>query len=509
MTKKIVCQTAEKSIRVRIAPSPTGPVHIGTARSALFNYLFAKQNNGKFILRIEDTDLERSEQKWTDEILEQLKWVGIKWDEGPDIDGEFGPYKQSQRLAIYKKYLKQLFDEDKAYYCFCTPEELEAKRQEQQARGKAPHYDGKCSKLSRAEVTKNLAENKPSVIRFRVAKKKVKFTDLIRGEVELDASLLGDIVIAKNPPTGGAQPLFHFAVVVDDYLMQISHVIRGEEHLSNTPRQILLQQALGFSTPEYAHLPLMLNPDRSKMSKRVGDVALADYHKAGYLPEAIINFIALLGWNPGTKKEIFTLDQLEKEFSIEKVQKAGAVFNIQRLDFINGYYIREKSIEKLTELCAPYLKQAGLLVEGQVSKSKLEKIIEVSRTRMKKLSEIVELSDFFFTDELNYDKNLLKWGSMEDNDVKEALSLCDKILSEQNSPTGEWDIKKIEQDMLARAGEFNKQKNYPEKNRGFLLWPLRVALSGKKASPSPFEIVDILGKQKTLARIQAATKKLG
>lgn len=488
----------QKSIRVRFPPSPTGPLHVGGARTALFNYLFAKQNKGQFILRIEDTDTQRSEQRWTDEIIEQLKWLGINWDEGPDIDGKFGPYKQSQRLDIYEEYLKKLLNENKVYYCFCTAEELEDKRQEQMSRGLAPKYDGTCSKLKESDIQQKMSEQKPYVIRFKVANKKIKFNDLVRGEVEFDAGLLGDIVIAKNL----REPLYHFAVVVDDFKMQISHVIRGEEHLSNTPRQILLQEALGFDTPTYGHLPLMLNADRSKLSKRQGDVGVSDYHNQGYLPEALINFMVLLGWNPGTEREVFSLHQLTKEFSIEKVQKAGAVFNLQRLDFLNGLYIREKPIEILTELCKPYLKKDGLLVQGQVSEKNLGKIMEVCKDRMKKLSDISELSGFFFQDKLVYERDLLKWQQMTNDDVKEALLLCDKILSEITS----WNIKNIEAGLLKGAGEFNKQKGFLEKNRGFLLWPLRVALSGKKFSPSPFEIADIYGKEKTLEFINRAVK---
>ncbi|OGZ77403.1 MAG: glutamate--tRNA ligase [Candidatus Staskawiczbacteria bacterium RIFCSPLOWO2_12_FULL_37_15] len=492
--------TVKKEIRVRIAPSPTGSAHIGTARTALFNYLFAKKNKGKFVLRIEDTDKERSEQKWTDEILTELRWLGIKWDEGPDIGGKFSPYKQTQRMDIYKKYLEKLLSEKKSYYCFCSEEELESKRQDQLTRGVAPKYDGKCRNLSEKEIQKKISSKEKAVIRFKVADKKIRFLDLIRGMVEFNAGLLGDVVIAKDLGT----PLYHFAVVVDDFEMQISHIIRGEEHLSNTPRQILLQEALGFYQPVYAHLPLMLNMDKSKMSKRQGDVAISDYHKNGYLPEALINFMALLGWNPGTEKEIFSLAKLVKEFSIEKVQKAGAIFNVQRLDFINGFYIREKPIEKLTELCIPYLKEAGLLIAGQISENKLEKIIEVSKTRMKKLFDIVELSGFFFVDKVAYDKNLLKWDDMKDGDIKDALLLCDKTLSELK----DWEIKKIEEALMGVAGEFNRQKGYPEKNRGFLLWPMRVALSGKQFSPSPFEISDILGREKTLKRIRGAVEKL-
>ncbi len=504
-------KSKDKNVRVRFAPSPTGPLHIGGSRTALFNYIFAKQNKGKFVLRIEDTDLERSEQKWTDEIIKELKWLGVAWDEGPDVGGDYGPYKQSQRLDIYKNYLEKLFLQNKAYYCFCAAEELEAKRQEQMARGTAPKYDGKCAHLPAEAVQKNLAEGKPSVIRFRIPDKKVKFKDLVRGEVEFDAGLLGDIVIAKNLNA----PLYHFAVVVDDYEMQISHVIRGEEHLSNTPRQILIQQALDFSQPVYAHLPLMLNTDRSKLSKRQGDVALSDYHNQGYLPEAIVNFMALLGWNPGTEKEMFSLPQLIKEFSIEKVQKAGAVFNIQRLDFINGVYIREKPIEKITELCLPYLVESNLLVKmgdsyeiagirEQIPSKTLQKIIEICRSRLKKLAEIPELSEYFFKENLSYDKNLLKWQKMGDEGVKEALSYAEEALSAINAPVDKWNLKNLEKVLLPLAQKFNAEKGYPEQNRGYLLWPLRVALSGRQASASPFEIADILGKEKTLKRISKA-----
>lgn len=489
-----------KSVRVRFAPSPTGPLHVGGSRTALFNYLFAKNQKGRFILRIEDTDKERSLQKWTGEIIEQLKWMGIEWNEGPDIDGKFGPYKQTQRLDIYEKYLKKLLDEDQAYYCFCTEEDLENKRQEQLGRGVAPKYDGTCARLSAEEVKKNFAEKKSAVIRFRVKSQKIKFDDLVRGEVEFDTGLLGDVVIAKNLQS----PLYHFAVVVDDYEMQISHVIRGEEHLPNTPRQILLQKALGFDQPVYAHLPLMLNSDRSKLSKRQGDVALADYHNLGYLPEALVNFMVLLGWNPGTEKELFSMQQLIKEFSIERVQKAGAVFNIDRLDYINGLYIREKEIKKLADLCRPYLKEAGLLVEGQVSESKLEKVIEVSKTRMKKLSDIVELSDFFFKDKLSYDKNLLKWQKMGDSEVNLSLQASKKILSDIKK----WELPEIEKELLSAIEKFNSQNSYPEKNKGYLLWPLRVALSGKEFSPGPFEIADVLGKEKAINRIEQAIKLL-
>jgi glutamyl-tRNA synthetase len=479
-TKKII----PKKIRLRFPPSPTGPVHIGTVRTMLFNYLFARKHKGEIVLRIEDTDKERSKQEWVDNIIEELTWLKITWDEGPDIGGTFGPYKQSQRIDIYKTYLQQLLDDKKAYYCNCSPQDLEAKRQDQLSRGQAPKYDGTCRDK----------HNTSGTIRFNVAEKKVHFEDLIRGRVEFDMALMGDIVIAKDLET----PLYHFAVVVDDYEMQISHVIRGEDHISNTPRQILLQEALGFYRPIYAHIPLLLNPDKSKMSKRAGDVAVSDYHNKGYLPEALINFMVLLGWNPGTEKEIFTLTELEKEFSLEKVQKAGAVFNIQRLDFINSYYIRQKTNNALAKLCLPYLNIAD------PNMKMVEKVIEVSKPRMKTLSDISELAGFFFQETITYDKHLLPWQTMSEREVIAALEAAKKVLTGAKK----FDRKHLEELLVREAELFNLEKNYPLKNKGFMLWPLRVALSGSKASPSPFEIAEILGREKTLQRIDQAIQML-
>ncbi|MBI3337400.1 MAG: glutamate--tRNA ligase [Candidatus Staskawiczbacteria bacterium] len=498
-------------IRVRIAPSPTGALHIGTARSALFNYLFAKKNKGVFVLRIEDTDLERSDLKWVQDIIEELKWLGIGWQEGPDIDGKYGPYKQSQRLDIYEKYIKKLLNEKKAYYCFCSEDELEAMRQEQMNRGAAPRYNGKCLSLSKEKIKNLLEKNSSSVIRFKIQNKKIKFTDLIRGEIEFDSSLIGDIVIAKDLNT----PLYNFAVAVDDYEMEISHVIRGEDHISNTPKQILIQEALDFYQPIYAHLPLILAPDRTKLSKRHNVVSIKDYREQGYLPEAMINFMALLGWNPGTEKEMFTLSSLAKEFSLEKVQKPGAVFNIKKLDFINGFYIREKTIERLTELCLPYLILAKLIEEysggykiletgEEILLVTLQKIIKAYQLRFKKLSEIAELTDFFFKEKLDYKKEILRWQEMGDKDIKDSLLASEKILSKINQSASEWNNKNLEEELINGAERFNIEKGYQENNRGFLLWPLRVALSGKQASASPFEIADILGKEKTLQRIKKA-----
>jgi len=377
--------TKPGEVRTRFAPSPTGFLHIGSARTALFNYLFAKKNQGSFVLRIEDTDIERSKPEYERDIMDSLKWLGIEWDEGPDISGDCGPYRQSERLNIYAKYLKKLLDENKAYYCFCSEEELEAQRQYQMSIGEPPRYSGKCSQLSKNEIKKFLSEGKKYIIRFKVPPKKVKFIDLVRGELEFDAGLIGDFPIARlpspaRPPasslagevgrgakaTGGQAknleiPLYNFAVVVDDFEMKMSHIIRGEDLLPNTPKQILLQEILGLPIPKYAHLPLILGIDRSKLGKRHRSAPISEYRKMGYLPETLVNFMAFLGWNPGEEREIYSLPSLIKEFSLERVQKGGATFNIKRLDFLNGFYIRQRSKEKLTELCLPYLIEAGFI----------------------------------------------------------------------------------------------------------------------------------------------------
>ncbi len=463
-----------KEIRVRIAPSPTGFLHVGTARAALFNYLFAKNNGGKFILRIEDTDIERSEPRFEKDIIESLKWLNILWDEGP--------FRQSDRIETYTKYLAKLLDENKAYYCFCSEEELEAVRQDQLSRGLAPKYNGKCQSLTLKEAKERLAQGDPAIIRFRAREEKVSFNDLIRGKIEFDTSLIGDFAIAKDLAT----PLYNFAVVVDDFEMKISHIIRGEDHIPNTPKQILLQEALDFPKPQYAHLPLILGPDKSKLSKRHAAVSVANYREEGYLPEALVNFMAFLGWNPGTDKEIYSLGALAQEFSLDRVQKAGAIFNIKRLDYLNGYYIRQKPLNELTELCRPYLPEA--------EKEFLKKIVGLHQERLKKLSEITELTDFFFQDELNYDKELLRWKENDDEKMATSLDKLKKLLSEISERN--WAKENLEKIIMAETEKTG--------DRGLVLWPLRVALTGKKASAGPIEIAEILGKEKTLTRLEEA-----
>lgn len=532
-----------KEVRVRYAPSPTGPLHIGGARTALFNYLFAKKYGGKFVLRLEDTDFARSKPEFEQDIFQSLIWLGIQWDEGPvyleDLTknqtenqkegklqkekivstqkryiGKYGPYRQSERTEIYAEYLKKLLKENKAYFCFCDQKELEKERKLQLLRGEAPKYSGRCANLTAAQVKKFHQEGKKSVIRFRVPpNKKIKFFDLIRGELEFDSNLIGDIVIAKDLKT----PLYNFAVVIDDYLMKISHVIRGEDHLSNTPKQILLQEALGLPYVQYAHLPLILGPDRSKLSKRHGATSVMEYKKAGYLPEAMINFIAYLGWNPKTTQEFFSLKELISEFDLKKVGKAGAVFNLKKLDWLNGVYIRKKDLSQLTKLCLPYLIKARYVEEiederikkGLVDSQKyklvqrnqlinfedLTKVIALEKERMKKLSEITELLDFYFKKEVNYLPQLLIWKKTSPQIIKNNLKLLFEFLRNLSPENFQKD------ELEKKIKEFIATKKM---GTGETLWPFRVALTGKQGSPSPFEVAEVLGKEVVLERVKKA-----
>ena len=490
---------------------------MGNARTALFSYLFAKKEGGDFLVRVEDTDKERSEKKWEQDALENLEWLGLHWDEGPTSTqdrGELGPYRQSERTSIYKEYLEKLLQEKRAYWCFCTAEELEAQRQEQASRGETPRYSGKCRGLSASEQK----QDKPAVIRFVIDPRKITFKDIIRDEISFDMALSGDIVIAKDMET----PLYNFTVVIDDELMNITHVIRGEDHISNTPKQILLKEALGFKKKvQYGHIPLILAEDKTKLSKRHGDNSVTRFRKEGYLPEAIVNFLVLLGWNPGDEREIFSLNELIKEFSLERVHKGGAIFNLQRLDWINGFYLRQKNTKELAEMIVPYLKESGLLEQNgdqdnfqlQVQKSHpytiketgegvaldfLADVVALYQERLKKISEISELADFFFKKELNYEKELLSWKGSEDKEIAESLTISHKLLSDIQE--GDWSKEKIEQVLLNEAEATG--------DRGKLLWPLRVSLTGKKASAGPFEVAFVLGKEKTLGRIKQAINYL-
>lgn len=482
-----------EEIRTRIAPSPTGLLHLGTARTALFNWLYAKKYAGKFILRIEDTDKARSTEESLLDITDGLSWLGLGWDEGPETPDLSGPYRQSQRLAIYKKSADFLLQEKRAYHCYCTIEELAAERKAQEASHQPPKYSGKCRSLTSEQIEKYRKEGRQSTLRFRIDETEpVKFKDLIHGEMEFDPKLFGDIIIVKSD----GMPTFMFAGVVDDAAMKITHVIRGEDHLSNTPKQILLGQALNLPIPEYAHLPMILNEDRTKLSKRKNPVSISqDFKAEGYLPEAMINFMVLLGWSPAKAKadEIYELEDLIAEFDLSEVGKSPAVFDRKKLDYLNGYYIRKMSLGELAKRCLPYLIQAGLV---QKENEQVLKAMALVQERLKKLGEAPELTDFFFKKPQFPSELLVAKGSTKENALK-GLRESLAILAKENDfscDSLEALLRALSQKIGVGAGE--------------ILWPIRVALSGKAASPGAFELLEALGKKESLARIQNAADML-
>ncbi len=509
--KDMMISKKDKKIRVRMAPSPTGSLHIGGVRTALYNILFAKQHGGTAVLRIEDTDDARSTKEFEQDILNSFHWAGIVFDEGvmpatagkPDGSekGEFGPYRQKARLELYAKYLQQLLSEHKAYYCFCTKEELEARRQSQESAGQVPKYSGKCRSYTELDIAKSLAEGKESVIRFKVVPEKIGMTDLIRGEVEFDNALSGDIVIAKSM----SEPLYNFAVVIDDHEMQISHVIRGEEHLANTPKQIALAQALGFGSPQYAHLPLILSATgKGKMSKRDGGTTVREYREAGYLPEALINFLVLIGWHPAPEqstvrgevrpvgsREILSFEEMVELFSLDRVQKGGAKFDKQKLDFFNAHYIKQLSVSRLVSCLVE-----GGFCDPSWSKESLALAIPLVQERMVTLADFQELSGFFF--ELpEYAASVLVWKKSNAAAAKTNLQYCFDLL--QELPDQIFTKESLEPKIMKVAEQFGK---------GDVLWPLRVAVSGKENSPPPVEILVALGKHESLRRLKIALQKL-
>lgn len=481
--------------RVRIPPSPTGSPHIGNARTALFNYAFAKHYGGTFIVRIEDTDIQRSEKKYEHEILEGFRWLGLIADESPEVGGPYAPYRQSERNHLYKPYLDRLLQEGTAFYCFHTKDELDQERTSLIAEKKSPLH--RCEYRDTASTeAKTLMQTKPeSIIRFKTPLGRIiQFHDLVRGDLRFETDLIEDFSLARNPD----EALYNFAVTIDDALMKISHVIRGEEHTTNTPKQILLAEALGFPIPEFAHLPLILGADRSKLSKRHGAMSVLEFRQLGYLPEALFNFLALLGWHPKDDQEIFSKEELIAEFSLEKVQKSGAIFDFKKLDWMNGEYIRKKSIEELAEICLPHLKNFLQLSipNSQFSNEYIKKVIELEQPRLKKLSEIGELTDYFFRAP-KYDKQLLRWKIMSDQEIFASLQRSEKIISQVNNFESEF--RSPYADLLKKDGVSVRAGDI-----GVIFWPLRVALSGKKASPGPVEIIEILGVKESLKRIKAA-----
>ncbi len=505
-----------KKVRVRFAPSPTGYVHIGSLRTALYCYLFAKKTGGDFILKIEDTDQKRYVEGSVESLIKSLNWLGLNWNEGVFLDemifeksngiksktypavlevGDFGPYVQSEKLEIYKKYVDQLVKDGHAYYCFCEPERLEKMRNDLIAEKKAPMYDRYClHNVSEENINKNLKDNCRYTIRMKIPQGEIiEAKDLVRGKVKFNTNLIDDQILLKSD----GFPTYHLANMIDDHEMGITHVIRGEEWLPSLPKHILLYRYFGWQAPEFAHLPLLLNSDKTKLSKRQGDVAVEDYIKKGYLKEAIINFVALLGWNPGSgeTQEIFSLSDLVQKFELKKVHKAGAVFDLKKLDWINAEYIKKLSIDELYEKALPFFKQKEFFIQANKEKQApefLKKVLTVELDRLSKLSDAGENNQFFFADDLSYEKKLLRWKEMNNADLKKILEKSKEIL--ENISAENWSKENLEKILMEAAGD----------RRGELLWPLRASLTGVQKSPSPFEVAWVLGKPESLKRIKKA-----
>lgn len=485
------------AVRVRFAPSPTGHLHIGGARTALFNFLFARHQGGTFILRIEDTDRERSTLEAVRHIIDGLRWLRLDWDEGPEVGGDYGPYSQLERLPIYQKYAQKLIESGKAYYCYCTPEELAERREQMLKKGIPPKYDGRCRFLSEKEEKKFINEGRSRVVRFATPDKgETVFKDLIKGKVEFVNSLLDDFVMLKSDGI----PTYNFAAVVDDHLMKITHVIRGDDHISNTPRQILVYKALGFDDiPQFAHLPMILGPDGTRLSKRHGATAVVDYKEFGYLPDALINYLALLGWAAGDTQEVFSLDELIEKFSLERVGKSSAIFSPEKLEWMNGEYIRKTDIETLANRVVPFLQRKGYLPE-QVTEEQLEyvrKVVTLEQERLKTLADITQLAGFFFVDKVMYDEEAVNRILKEEHihDLLEKL----KVKLAELSP---FSAKKVEGLMRGVAEELGLKTS-------LVFHPLRVAVSGRMVGPGLFDMVEVLGKARVLKRIDDALQLLG
>lgn len=482
-----------QDIRVRFAPSPTGSLHIGGARTALFNWLFARHNGGSFILRIDDTDLARSTEESTRGILSALRWLGLDWDEGPSVGGPYGPYYQSQRLELYTNIAQEMVDQGIAYKCYCTPEELAERRKQAMASGKAPRYDGRCRELTLQERKQKESEGYRPAIRLRIPDTgETVVQDFFRGDVAFANDVLDDFIIIKS----NGIPTYNFACVVDDAKMRISHVLRAEEHLSNTPRQILIYQALGYPLPVFAHVPMILAPDRSKLSKRHGATSVEEFREMGYLPEALLNYLALLGWSPEGEEEILSLPELVRQFTLERVGKTAAIYDIKKLTWMNGHYLNEKDLDQVIELVIPYFHEKNLIPQqlNQEEMEYLRQVVGAVRTRVKTLAEIADASDYFYTDDFSYDEKGVRKHFRKENAAEYLKKAREKLAALENFDlqTTEAVYRELSKELGIKAGE--------------IIHPTRLALSGRTMGPGLFDIMVILGKDKTLQRIDRAVE---
>ncbi len=504
------------NVRVRIAPSPTGYLHLGLGRTALFNWLFARHNDGTFILRVDDTDVERSTEESLANILDSFQWLGIDFDEGVGIGGDFGPYKQSERLDTYHEYARKMLEMGTAYYCYCTKEELDEERKQAREQRKPFVYSGKCRNLTAEQKEKHEAEGKKPSIRLRVKDKLITVHDLVKGDVEFRTGLLGDFIIVRSkspqppfqrgskevvPSSKGefGMPMYNYASAIDDMLMEISHIIRADEHLANTPKQILIYEAFDCPLPEFAHVPLVLGKKGEKLSKRHGATSVEEYKKQGFLPEAMINYLVRLGWSYDDHEEIFSIDDLIEKFTLDRVGKAGSIFDQQKLLWLNGEYILKMDIDARTKAVIPFLREAGL-VDGDVPAEKYEWIKEIVAAvgdRLKTLSQIVDYAGFFFVDELEYDEKAVQKRLKKDY-VPEML----ENLKTRLQAADPFDEANIEAEIRSFAEESGLSASK-------IIHPLRVALSGKSVGPGIFETVLLLGREKVAERLNKAVELAG
>lgn len=471
------------SPRVRFAPSPTGHLHIGNARTAILNWLCAKHSGGTFILRIEDTDLERSTKISEASIFQDLRWLGLNWDEGPDVGGNFGPYRQSERLLLYHQHAEQLIAKDHAYFCYCTPEELEARRDAAMKAGQQPGYDRRCKNLSAAERAAKAQAGLKPVVRFVMPERSLTFTDLAKGEITFPPDALGDFVILRSDGV----PTYNYAAVVDDHLMQITHVIRGDDHVVNTPKQMVIYEAFGWPLPLFCHIPMILGPDRERLSKRHGATSVDDYSQKGYLAEALVNFLSLLSWSSESGEEILSRERLIKEFSFNRLSPSAAVFDVVKLNWMNGIYIRNLSPEELMQACLPYLQQAGYALPDEAT---LQKMVRLVRDSLEYLSQIVEKLEFFFVDEIRITDGPAIGMSQTEAAEKVYWSF----------------LRQLDKYDLLTAEVFRKLMKTVNEETGVMgrdLWmPIRIALTGHTHGPDLATIVEIFGKEKCRRFVQ-------
>lgn len=484
-----------REVRVRYAPSPTGHLHIGNARTALFNYLFARHHGGKFIIRTEDTDAKRNIEGGEESQFRFLKWLGIEWDEGADIGGEYGPYRQMERLDIYKKYVDELLERDLAYECFMTEEELEQEREEQMKRGEIPKYSGAHSNLTEEEKEAFRAEGRKPAIRLRVPKNKTyTFNDMVRGNISIESSDYGDWVIVKKDGI----PTYNFAVVIDDHLMDITHVLRGEEHISNTPRQMMVYEAFGWEPPKFGHMTLILNEERKKLSKRDEHIIqfIEQYKELGYLPEAMFNFITLLGWSPPGEEEIFDKETLIEIFDESRLSSSAAIFDVKKLQWMNGEYIKKADAETVIDLALPHLIKANKVqADDEVQIERAKEIILLYKEQLRYGAEIVELTELFFKDDIDYDE--AAWDVLKGEQVIEVLQVfTDQLIHEDNF---------VEENI--KQAMKTTQKETKQRGRK-LFMPIRVATTGQMHGPELPKALELLGKEVVINRLDEVLKQL-